>query len=133
MIEVSILKDAIKTHSGRFETLQEANDWIAKQEAKPKPWNYKKERWLLEEQFENETIGDAIDSRLSIDGITEYKFSAEYTIDIQDKTAEYQAIADAEAARQADIADIKSRTGEVDTMPVNPFLKQILKRLIEEL
>lgn len=76
------------THGQTFETLNEANNWIANQESKPFPWGYKKERWLTEDQFTTESIETSVDQRQveSIDGIgvIEYKFNKEYNIAIEE-------------------------------------------------
>jgi hypothetical protein len=76
------------THAATFETLELANEWIANLEAKPRPWSYKPNRWLTPDQFQEETIEQATETRevSSSDGfsVIEYFFPKEYQIEIID-------------------------------------------------
>lgn len=54
------------THA-TFDTEEEAQVWVTLQEGKTLlPWGYKKERWLREDQFDDETIESSIENKKTI-------------------------------------------------------------------
>jgi len=68
MFEVTIktLEGVITNGPSKFETREIADTWVALQEAESRPWGHKKERWLREEQFDDETIEAAEETREDI-------------------------------------------------------------------
>lgn len=110
MFKVSIKKQNIETHGAKFETLEEVNAWIQQCES-AQAWG-RPDRWVRDNEFtplNNEEKARAAESRLVViqeavpeyvnengetvpaipeKTVTEYFFPAEYTIEIQDITAE---------------------------------------------
>jgi hypothetical protein len=105
MFKVKITKQGIETHGARFPTQEGADAWIASNVAN-NSWGLP-ERWLT--QVEADLAGVVISNQESrVRGqddmgqdILEYKIPAEYTVEISDATAEYQAELDEQESREA--------------------------------
>jgi hypothetical protein len=95
MFKVKVIKDGKVKNMASFETMDDANGWIAMQENKSKPWSLKKDRWLSEDQFTDEVKEDSTDQRFreSDPSVTEYFFQKEYSIEIEDLSLDPSYIA----------------------------------------
>ena len=88
MIKAEIKKNDIVTNSAIFETHEQAETWVL-QESNNGSFG-RCERWLLEKDFKNESIEDAVDVRdavqLDESTLIEYKFLADFEVSYIDVT-----------------------------------------------
>jgi hypothetical protein len=88
MIKVSIYKNNVLCNEAKFTTDDLANAWV-EQEINNQSFG-RNERWLVESEFTDEVIEQSLESRIrnGLGNLLEYKFSADYTIQISDISIE---------------------------------------------
>lgn len=91
MFKVNIYKNSIVTNEASFQSEDLANNWLM-QESLNGSFG-KNERWLIESEFTNETVEQSLEWqwRDGFDDLPEYKFPADYSVEIIDISAEVLA------------------------------------------
>jgi len=130
MKRVKILnRQGVQTHGAEFE---DPTAWIAEQIAL-NSWG-KPERWV---RAMDEDVTGALETRQTTgelgETVTEYRLAAEYTIEIQDMTAEIAAAKVKADAYQADVAALDKFKGKnLTSSEIKQALELFLKILFNE-
>ena len=140
-LKLKILKNGKQTHgadSSQFESIEAFEVW-KQQCIESNVWG-KGERWLVDSvqtPLSEEDKAKAIETRtVEVMGeqVTEYKFAAEYSIDIKDITAEIRAEKQAKEAKKLAKEKRKADRKVIDWSKnlTTKQLQEIVKNLVED-
>lgn len=139
MLKVKIKNKANEvTHEGQFKTQGEVDQWIAQCEA-VEAWG-KPERWLQDtplaplSEDEKKKAKEVRVREVLGENVTEYRFDAEYSIDIKDISAEVKAEKDKKDKKEKDKKDRVTSLKAIDWSKIKNFNDAIpiLQALVNE-
>lgn len=141
MKKVSVIKNNEVVQFVNFETQEKADTWI-EMLASTAAWG-KPERWVADRPLSplsDEQKALAIDSRIvenELESYTEYKFAAEYTVEIEDITAQIESeLAQIEAIKNAQVQAglrLQDFPAQVDACQDLDALKLAIKQMVQDI